>query len=177
MKQSNAINILNHWDTLGRYVFLKRDLRVVLDEDGKTLDQTLKRLVNAGVLDKPAHGVYLYAFSKHIGPYTIGYIARNLRRGEITFESLESALSRYGVISQIPIDRLTLMTTGRSGEYRTSYGVIEFTHTKAKPAEIMPHLIERDENPLPIANKHYAYKNLCATGRNLNLVDKEELYD
>ena len=177
MKQSSAINILNHWDALGRYVFLKRDLRTVFSEDGKTLDQTLKRLVDAGVLHRPVHSVYLYAFSKHIGPYTIGYIARNLRRGEITFESLESALSQYGVISQIPIDRLTLMTTGRSGEYRTPYGVIEFTHTKAKPAEIAANLLDRDENPLPIANKHYAYKNLRATGRNLNLVDKEELYD
>ncbi len=41
---------------------------------------------------------------------------------------LESALSEYGVISQIPIDRLTIMTTGRKGHYKTPYGTIEFTH-------------------------------------------------
>lgn len=39
-------------------------------------------------------------------------------RGEYNYISLESALSEYGIISQIPIDRLTIMTTGRKGEYK-----------------------------------------------------------
>ncbi|MDV7106381.1 hypothetical protein R3X26_18525 [Vibrio sp. TH_r3] len=31
-------------------------------------------------------------------------------------------LSDFGVISQIPVDRLTVMTTGRSGEFKTPLG-------------------------------------------------------
>ncbi len=34
--------------------------------------------------------------------------------GEYNYVSLESMLSEYGLISQIPIDRLTVMTTGRN---------------------------------------------------------------
>ena len=175
MKQSEAYRILNAWDKQGRYVFKKCDLEIILNESGKTLDQTLSRLVKTELLQRVAHGVYLYNHSAHIGPTTIEDIARNLRRGELTFESLESALSQYGVISQIPIDRITLMTTGRGGEHRTPYGVIELTHTKAPLAEIMRNIIERPNHSLPIAKKDYAYKNLRSVGRNLDLVDLEEL--
>jgi predicted transcriptional regulator of viral defense system len=177
MKQAEAIQRLAYWDKKGRYVFRKQDLSIVFDEMGKTFDQTLARLVKSGVLQRAAYGVYVFAASRHIGVATIEHIARNLRRGHIIYESLESALSQYGVISQIPIDRITLMTTGRSGEYHTPYGVIEFTHTKVHPNTLAAHLIQRSERLLPIATKHYSYANLQSVGRNLDMVDKEELYD
>ncbi len=176
MKQIEATRTLDSWDKKGRSVFRKRDLSLIFGENGKTLDQTLARLMESGILQRVAHGIYLYSFSKHVGPMTIEHIARNLRRGELTFESLESALSQYGVISQIPLDRITLMTTGRSGEYRTPYGTIEFTHTKADAGTIRANIIDREDHPLPIANKQYAYANLRAVGRNLALVDEEELH-
>lgn len=176
MKQLEALDILQQWDTQGHFVFRKRDLELLFEESGPKLDQTLTRLVKSGVLERPAHGIYLFAHSKHLGPTTIDYIARNLRRGELTYESLESALSRYGVISQIPLDRLTLMTTGRSGEYATPFGVIEFTHTKAPLESIIPNLIEREGHALPLASKHLAFENLRSVRRNLDLVDKGELY-
>ncbi len=59
--------------------------------------------------------VYPFTLSRHKGGNTIEYVAKSLRRGEYNYISLESALSKYGVISQIPIDRLTVMTTGRKG--------------------------------------------------------------
>jgi len=175
MKQKDVLIILNYWDKQGRYVFRKRDLGVVFGESGRTLDQTLVRLVKSGVLERPTSGVYLFSLSRHIGSTTIEHIARNLRRGEFTYESLESALSQWGVISQIPLDHITYMTTGRRGEYKTPYGVIEFTHTKIPLHEIIANVIERDGHALPLATKAFAHKNLCSVGRNLNLVDKEEL--
>lgn len=39
-------------------------------------------------------------------------------------------VSESGAISLIPLDRLTVMMSGRKGHYETPYGVIEFTHTK-----------------------------------------------
>jgi predicted transcriptional regulator of viral defense system len=176
MKQSEALKQLYCWDKQGRYVFCKSDLEIVFAERGRTLDQTVVRLVKAGILERAAHGIYIFALSAHIGSATLELVARNLRRGEFTFESLESALSKWGVISQVPIDRITLMTTGRSGEYKTPYGVIEFTHTKAPIEDIVVNTVVRtDEHALPIATKQYAYKNLRSVGRNLNLVDKGEL--
>lgn len=176
MKQADALNILQSWDAKGRYVFRKRDLEIAFDESARTLDQTLARLVRSGMLERAAHGVYVFAYSRNIGPATIESIARNLRRGELTYESLESALSRYGVISQIPLDRLTLSTTGRSGEYRTPYGVIEFTHTKLPVKAIIPRLVEREGHALPLATKQLAFENLRSARRNLDLVDEGELH-
>lgn len=176
MKLKDALTVLQDWDVRGRYVFRKSDLGIILDESGRMLDQTLARLVRAGVLERPAHGVYLFAYSRNIGPVTIEHIARNLRRGELTYESLESALSLHSVISQIPVDRLTLMTTGRSGEYRTPYGVIEFTHTKQPVERILPELVEREGHALPLASKRLAYDNLRSARRNLDLIDEGELH-
>jgi len=177
MKQSEAIKILSSWDKHGRHVYLKRDLGVILGEKGRLLDQTLHRLVRSDILERVAHGVYVFKYSRHVGADTIEHIARNLRRGDIVFESLESALSQYGVISQVPIDRITLMTTGRSGEYKTPYGVIEFTHTKESVDQILPNIRQREGHPLPIATKHYAYRNLRSTKRNLTMIDEEALYE
>lgn len=50
--------------------------------------------------------------------YTIEHIAKALRPEKYNYVSLESILSEYGVISQIPMDRLTVMTTGREGIWR-----------------------------------------------------------
>ncbi len=63
MKYSDAASVLATWDRRGRYVFLKRDLAKILREQGMTLDQTLARLVRAGLLERATHGVYLYALS------------------------------------------------------------------------------------------------------------------
>lgn len=175
MKQSDALHILARWDHRGRYVFRKSDLAFVFEEQGRKLDQTLVRLISAGILERPAYGIYIFSTSRHIGASTIEHIARNLRRGELNYESLESALSQYGVISQIPIDRMTVMTTGRSGEYKTPYGIIEFTHTKMPMERIVANITEREGHAIPIATKHFAYENLRSVNRNLDLVDKDEL--
>lgn len=136
MKQSEAIKRLAEFDQRGRYVFAARDMAKVFPEDSPPRggrDATLKRLVTDGILERPSKGVYLYALSKNKGKDTLELIAKTLRRGEYNYVSLESALSEYGgVISQIPVGRLTVVTTGRKGEYQTPYGVIEFTHTNVR---------------------------------------------
>jgi len=170
MKQNEALKILCHWDRKGRYVFLKRDFAILFNEHGKKLDKTLERLAKSGILERVAHGVYLYSASAHIGAYTLDEIALALRRGEYVFESLESALSQWGRISQIPIDRITYMTTGRSGEFVTPFGVAEFSHTEANWIEINGNTVRRPNRRIPIATEEYALKNLRRVGRNYDLV-------
>ena len=139
MKQSEAILRLNEWDLEGRYIFQHRDLKKIFHEDTeRNLNETLKRLVTNQILERVARGIYLYTLSRdRFSSNTLEIIAKTLRRGEYSYVSLESALSEYGVISQIPVDRLTVMTTGRKGEYKTRYGVIEFTHTKKSVPDII----------------------------------------
>lgn len=115
MQQTTAIQRLSKLDQQGRYVFNQRDMEKIFPEDSKrTLHAGLERLVRQNILERAARGIYLYALSHHKkGPDTLELIAKTLRRGEYNYVSLESALSSYGVISQIPMDRLTVMTTGR----------------------------------------------------------------
>ena len=176
MQQTTAIQRLNAFDQQGRYVFSQRDLEKIFSEDSKrTLHAGLERLVRQNILERVARGVYLFALSHHKkGPDTLEQIAKTLRRGEYNYVSLESALSSYGVISQIPMDRLTVMTTGRKGEYNTHYGTIEFTHTKRPVSEIIQSFISISR-PLRMATKQAAWRDQKRVGRNTHLVQKEML--
>lgn len=178
MKQELAIHRLNELDKTGRYVYIHRDLSKIFHEDSpRSLTDSLARLVKGGILERVARGVYVYALSRHKNTSnTLDLIATALRRGEYNYVSLESALSSYGVISQIPIDRLTLMTTGSKGEYKTLYGVIEFTHTKRSITDILNHIVQTTR-PLRMALKTTALRDLKRVGRNNHLVDMEAMYD
>lgn len=174
MRILDAENILRNWSEKGRYVFMRADLAKLLGEQSQdTLSATLKRLVKAGVLVRAAHNVYVYAHSGLVGATTLEDIALVLRKGEYVYESYESALSQWGLISQVPIDRITCATTGRSGEYRTPYGVIEFTHTQQNPLEIVNNIVRRPGHALPIANEKLALVNLRRSGRNIDMVRED----
>ncbi len=178
MKQTLAIQRLNELDKKGRYVYMHRDLSKIFHEDSaRSLTDSLARLVKAGIMERVARGVYVYALSQHKNTSnTLDLIATALRRGEYNYVSLESALSSYGVISQIPIDRLTLMTTGLKGEYKTPYGVIEFTHTKRAVKDILAHIVQANR-PLRVALKATALRDLKRVGRNNHLIDMEAMHD
>lgn len=177
MRQSEAIKRLTDWDRRGRYVFAAADMAKVFAEDSpRGREATLTRLVREGLLERPSKGVYLYALSRHKGPDTLELIARTLRRGAYNYISLESALSEYGVISQIPVGRLTVITTGRKGEYSTPYGVIEFTHTQRSVLDILRSTLDRDR-PLKIATVQAALRDLRRVGRNMHLVDEEMIHE
>ncbi|PSJ36608.1 hypothetical protein C7I36_16485 [Zobellella taiwanensis] len=175
MHQSTAIQRLAVLDQQGRYVFTSRDLGKLFPEDGERAFQaSLQRLVKHGVLTRATKGIYVFTLSRHKGLHTLELIAKAMRRGEYNYVSLESALSEYGVISQIPIDRLTVMSTGRKGEYKTPFGVIEFTHTKRPVRDLLEHL-HQVGRPLRLASKQVAYRDLKRVGRNTHLVDEEAL--
>lgn len=177
MKQLQALQILRQWDNKGRYVYLRRDLRKLFREPAQTFNATLRRLVASGILCNAARGVYVYTLSRSSGEGTLDLIARNLRRGELTYESYESVLSDLGIISQIMPDRRTYATTGREGEYCTNYGVIDFTHINVSPMKILRRVHEEGGRNVPIASPGLAYENLKSARRNLDLVNMEELSD
>jgi predicted transcriptional regulator of viral defense system len=173
MKANSALLILNEWGMRGRYLFTKRDLGLLFDEKGPTLTATLSRLVGQGFLVRLIRDAYAIPLSAQGDPYRLERIATLLRRNSYNYIALESALSEWGLISQIPIDTLTVMTTGRSGEYRTPYGVIEFTHTKLNPVEILARTIERYPHPLRIASEEFAVAQYKRVRRNTDLLDEQ----
>ena len=175
MKSSTALKRLGNWDKKGRQFFTTADLAKIFHDDSpRAFKAGLQRLVAQEILRRPVRGVYFYALGQTRGGDSIEQIARALRRGKYNYVSLESALSEYGAISQIPVDRLTVMTTGRRGEYPTPFGVIEFTHTKRRPRDILSGI--RDVGrPLKLATPETAWRDLKRVGRNTHLVNKKEL--
>ncbi len=175
MNRTIALKKFTEWDKQGRYVFTLADLNKIFAEDSpKTLQAGLNRLVKDGLLARPVRGIYVFNFAHSQDSYTIEHIARALRRGEYNYVSLESALSEYGIISQIPIDRLTVMTTGRKGTYATPFGTIEFTHTKRQQQDILAGMVQTNR-PLKIATPEYALRDLKRVGRNVHLVNEKAL--
>lgn len=177
MDKQTAIRVLTEWDAAGRSVFTLRDLAKLFPDDSpKTLQEAIRRLVRSGLLQRACRGVYVFPLAHSQDGHTIERISIALRRGEYNYISLESALSEYGAISQIPMDRLTVMTTGRKGIYRTPWGSIEFTHTKRGIFDIMENI--RDVGrPLRLATPMTAWRDLKRVGRNTHLVDQGALGD
>lgn len=176
MDKKKALTVFKIWDKRRRYVFTKRDLQKLFPGDNqKAFDESLRRLVKDQILERACRGIYINSYANNVDHHTLERIAVALRLGEYNYVSLESILSEYGVISQIPIDRLTVMTTGRKGTYKTNYGVIEFTHTKRSRNNILGNTYRQEGKPLRVATKKAALRDLKRVGRNLQLVDNDEL--
>ena len=175
MKYNVAANALTNWDRKGRSVFTSSDLRKIFSGDSeKTLSEGLRRLVKKGLLVRVANGVYVFENAQSKGADLILKIAKALRRGFYSYVSLESALSEHGAISQIMTDRVTIMTTGRRGLFKTPFGTIEFVHTQRRPAEILDRTIDVDR-PLRLAKPSLAAEDLVRANRNRHLVSEKEL--
>ena len=177
MRTVEAIKTLAEWDRRGRTVFTLSDLRKLFPHrSDKTLSESLRRLVHDGLLERAANGIYVNPLSSRSRADLLETLACAIRRGEYNYLSLECALSEWGVISQIPQAYLTVMTTGRKGVFDTPYGTIEFTHTRRPAANIVSNVIRRDR-PLRLATAPTALRDLRRVGRNLHLVDLDEMQE
>lgn len=176
MNRIEAHRLLGWWDQKGRFVFSAQDLAKLFHTDKpKAFRAGLNRLVRDGMLIRAGRGVYVNPHANSFDAWVLERIARTMRRGEYSYISLESMLSEYGAISQIPVDRLTVMTTGRKGTSRTPYGVIEFTHTGRSVADILQSTQVLEARPLRVATPETAWRDLKRTGRNTRMVMISEM--
>ena len=177
MKRADAVSALRSFDGKGLSFFSSTSLGTLFNESGPTLRSTIRSLIAAGILQRVSRNLYHYSWSSSPEEHLAEQAAVFLRRGHYCFESLESAASKWGIVSQVPIDRITVMTTGREGEFRTPFGTIEFVHTSAGSDEILSNTVERPGNPLRIATKEYTLKNMRTCRRSMHLVDCEAADD
>ena len=174
MKSVDAIKILCNLDRNGRAVFSVAELRGIFPEQSRhTFTDGLRRLVAQGILKRAAHGVYVNALSQGPRAWRDEEVAIRLRSGEYSYVSLESALSAFGVISQIPVGRTTMMTTGRAGEIHSIYGTLDFTHTARPVRDILASTMVIERRPLRLARVETALRDLRRVGRNMDLVDMD----
>ncbi|MFZ0565573.1 MAG: DUF6088 family protein [Chlamydiales bacterium] len=174
-----SINYLNQW--LGEnanekhYLFFSSDLRPLLPKlsDGafKTL---LSRAVSHGLLIRLCKGLYLYPKAQPQDGLLLYHAAAVLRSNTFNYISLETVLSDAGVISQVPLNWITLMTSGRSYKFSCGkYGTIEFVHTNQKPSDLADLLAYDPRCGLWKASVSLALRDMKATHRSCDLIDWE----
>ncbi len=159
--------------TVDRYLFTPSDMRALVpDISEEAYRSLLSRASRDGNLTRLCRGLYLFVPAKANLGYLLYHVAARLRANEFNYISLETALSDAGVISQIPINWITLMSSGRSNRIDCGrFGTIEFIHTKKKPAELAPQLVYDRSCRLWRAKPELVLRDMKAAKRNLDLIN------
>ncbi len=174
------INWLQNNTTDNHYIFLLQDFRALFlhisDDAFKTL---LRWSVKLGVLERVCRGIYTYKSAVHSKGLLLFHAAAHLRSGELNYISLETALSDAGIISQVPINYITLMSSGVSNKVSCgAYGTIEFIHTTQKLVSIANDLVYDAECRLWRATSRLALKkDMKRTHRNCDLIDWDTAHE
>ena len=154
-------------------IFSASDLALMLNrEDNKAFRTVISKSISNQTLKRVTKGIYVNA---HLPPDPKGAIykiAKLLRWQYFNYVSLESQVSFLGMISQIPMGYLSVMTTGRSGSFTTDYGKIEFTHT-SRDIKLLKHSVYfDDEIGMFRANQKRAIADLKRVGRNIHMIEE-----
>jgi hypothetical protein len=154
-------------------VFAGSDLAAAVPECGH-LAGLLSRATKAGLLKRVCRGIYLYPVRDYPAGHLLFHAAARLRVGEFNYISLETVLSDAGVISQVPMNWISLMTSGRSHVVDCGdYGHIEFVHTAQRPDDVSAELTYDPDRRLWRASVRQALRDMKATRRSMDIIDEE----
>lgn len=156
-------------------LFTLADLQGALPTQGRgALKAMVSRAQRDGLLRRVCRGLYLYPCAGAAGGLLLYHAAARLRADQFNYISLESVLCDAGVISQIPMNWITVMSSGRSHVLRCGdFGHIEFVHTKKQPAAVADQLTYDSRCRMWRASVALALRDMKATGRNTDLIDWE----
>ncbi|MEA3466112.1 MAG: hypothetical protein U9R29_08945 [Thermodesulfobacteriota bacterium] len=155
------------------YLFLLSDLRALLPQHSDGAFKTLLSRANKScLLVRVCRGVYLYPAVAYPKGLLLYHVAALLRAGDLNYISLETALSNVGIISQIPFNWITVMTSGRSNTVRCgSFGTIEFIHTDKNIEKLIDHLVYEERCHMWLAGVSLALQDMKMARRNMDLID------
>ena len=155
------------------YLFTLSDLRASLPTISTGAFKVLmSRAEKSGLFKRICRGLYLYPKVEYQQGLLLFHTAARLRADEFNYISLETVLSDAGVISQAPINWITLMSTGRSNVIRCGdWGTIEFVHTLKKPNDLRDTLEYDPRCHLWRASVGLALRDMKAARRSLDLID------
>ncbi len=165
--------IMESLATEEHYLFTLADLRIALPTlSPGAFRLAVSRAEKATLFKRVCRNLYLY----HKVPYQNGLLlfhaAARLRADEFNYLSLESVLSDAGVLSQVPINWITIMSSGRRNVIRCGdWGTIEFVHTAQKPGDVCNQLEYDARCHLWRASVPLALRDMKAARRNLDEVD------
>ncbi len=158
-------------------IFTTTDLAAAVPECGQ-LAVLLSRAAKGGLLRRVCKGIYLYPVADYPPGNLLFHAAARLRADAFNYLSLETVLSDVGVISQTPINWISLMSSGRSHVVDCGdSGHIEFVHTAQRPDDVAGELVYDPDRHLWRASVRQALRDMKATRRSLELVDEEVLHE
>lgn len=157
------------------YLFSLHDLEAAIPQLNPTAFKALiGRAEKNGLLKRVCRGLYLYPQVHYPAGLVLYHAAARLRADEFNYISLESVLSAAGVISQVPMSWITLMSSGRSYTVDCGgFGHIEFIHTKKSLDSVANQLNYDSDCRLWRATVALALRDMALTRRNTDLVDWE----
>jgi predicted transcriptional regulator of viral defense system len=167
------INWLEQNVNAEHYLFLLRDFEALFpDMSNATLKTLLSRAAKLGYLIRISRGLYADKKIAHSNGLVLFHAAASLRNHEFNYISLETVLSDAGIISQIPFNYISIMSSGRSNKISCgAFGTIEFIHTNQKPANIMNQLSYDANCRLWRASVQLALRDMKRAHRNCDLID------
>ncbi|MEZ8927612.1 hypothetical protein AB6D87_23155 [Vibrio lentus] len=151
----------------GKFFYNKEEICTLYQSDD--LDRILLR---SPYLTSINNELFVYGHIKSSDEFE--HLILALRASYDCYISFEDALSRWGVISQIPM-MMILATTGASGWYSTPFGRFEFIHVEHSSKQVEEQTVDTGR-PISIAKKEWAYKDLKEVKRNLHLIDYVALF-
>ena len=174
MQPMKYLNIWLDENTINKNcLFTLQDFRSLFPNLNEAAFKTLlSRSVLSGILKRICRGVYCYKRSMVQNGFILFHTAALLRADSFNYISLETALSDAGVISQVPINYISIMSSGRSGIINCGeFGTIEFVHTNQTPSDIISNITYDYNCRLWRANIIQAIRDMKATHRNSDLID------
>jgi len=171
IKQLN--HIISELANEEHYLFSLNDLRGACPGQTHGAFKTLiSCVVKGGFLRRVCRGLYFYPKASYESGVVLYHAAARLRAHEFNYISLESVLSDAGVISQVPMHWITLMSSGRSNIIKCgAWGQIEFIHTKNSPVSLACQLTYDFRCHLWRASVAQALKDMKRTRRSTDLID------
>ncbi len=157
------------------YLFSLQDLSAALPAlSTSAWKALLSRANKSGLLQRVCRGLYFYPDVDYPSGLMLYHAASRLRASEFNYLSLETVLSDAGVISQVPMNWITLMSSGRTYTYNCgNFGHIECIHTKKSPVQLEKEIHYDTRCRLWRANVGLALRDMGQTRRNMDLVNQE----
>jgi predicted transcriptional regulator of viral defense system len=162
------------------YLFGAADLQAaVAGADRRSLAVLLSRAEKTGLLRRVCRGIYLYPRVDYPRGRVLFHAAARLRAETFNYISLETALSDAGIVSQVPIDRITVMSSGRTNTVSCgAFGTIEFVHTARRPEDLAGRLTYDRACRLWRARPALALQDMQRTRRSTrNLIDRRAAHE
>ncbi len=155
------------------YLFAARDFAPAFPElSDSALNVLLSRAARSGVLERVTKGIYIYGRVEYQRGFELFHTASRLRANSLNYISLETALSDAGVISQVPLGWITLMSSARSHTVGCGrFGNIEFVHTERVPGDVKGKLSYDHRCRMWRADVALAISDMRRTRRPLDLID------